>query len=85
MANTKREKVLKWNDKQKSESNQKMPLATLIPIKRTLDFSNAVSIHHEKSHNDIKSCLRGSRMNRYQKSHQPLLKPSYGQAPEASD
>lgn len=76
MTTTKREKTLKWIDKTKSEEK----LAKLMAIQDNFDFSTAVNGHYEKSQSDIKSCLRGNRLNKYQKSsHHPLVKSSTNQ------
>ena len=67
----KREKTLKWNDKHKHEEskpNNHKTLARIIPIKDTLNFSYQVVTHHEKSTSDVKPCLRGGRLNKYNKS-----------------
>jgi len=42
-------------------------LAKLIPIKETLNFDKRVNCHHSKTQRDITSCLKGTRLNKYQK------------------
>lgn len=66
MNNYKRERALKWIDKgQKSSSvSEKKSLAKLIPIKDTFNFDHAVNQHHERTCGDVKSCMRGSKINK---------------------
>ena len=62
------EKLLKWCDfHKKDEDDQKEPLARIVPIKDTIDFSNKVMTHHSKSQKDITSCLKGTKLNKFQK------------------
>ncbi len=46
---------------------KKLPLAKLIPIKDSIDFSKRINAHHSKTQRDITSCLRGTRLNKFQK------------------
>lgn len=76
-----REKTLKWIDlkhKQNDgvitgelpEKETPQPLATIIPIKDTINFSKQIVAHHSKLQKDISSCLRGTKLNKYQKSRE---------------
>lgn len=77
-----REKTLLWIDiktskkddktddadgKENAPEQKKLPLAKLIPIKDTIDFSKRINTHHSKTQRDIQSCLRGTRLNKFQK------------------
>lgn len=42
MSNYKREKLLRWIDKNSKSTQDKKPLAKLIPIKETITFNHAV-------------------------------------------
>jgi hypothetical protein len=69
------ERVLKWIDLKaagkKAEDDKpktaREPLAKLFPIEDTMRFDRKISIHHNKTQRDITSCLRGTRLNKFQK------------------
>lgn len=74
--NKDRLKTLQWIDQKDKIKNDGIitgeppvkqvihPLAKLIPIKDTINFKNKVTNHHDTSQRDIKSCLRGTKLNR---------------------
>ena len=70
-----REKTLCWidqKDKKKNESDSNeapaaLPLARIIPMKDTINFEKKVVIHHKKVQKDVSSCLRGTKLNKFQK------------------
>ena len=67
------EKVLKWCDQKNPNSEGEKttdPLSRIIPIKETIDFSKKVVNHHNKSQKDISSCLKGTKLNKFQKQQQ---------------
>jgi len=66
MSAYKRERLLKWVDKNSkgTQNEPKKPLANLIPIQETINFSYIVNTHHEKTCGDIKSCMRGAKINK---------------------
>lgn len=69
------ERVLKWVDlktagKKADDDKPKTarePLAKLFPIEDTMRFDRKITIHHNKTQRDITSCLRGTRLNKFQK------------------
>lgn len=77
MKNINRVKTLQWIDQkgqprsdgvitgEKIVPTPKLPLATLIPIDRTIAMSNDASFHHSKSQRDVTSCLRGTKLNKF--------------------
>lgn len=55
---------------------QRPPLARLIPIQDTLDFSVPVTLHHEKSRGDVTRCLREQQNCKHSFSQPPLEEQS---------
>lgn len=47
--------------------SQTQSLAKLIPLKDTIAFNKRISSHHSKSHGDLRSCLKGTSLNKVQK------------------
>ena len=46
---------------------KKASVAKLVPLKETIAFEKRVSCHHSKTQRDLQSCLKGTRLNRFQK------------------
>ena len=79
MQNYKIEKLLKWVDKQPklNPGDKSRSLANLVPINDTFNFSTVISTHLEMSREDVKGCMRRSRLrNKYKKSNITIIKPS---------
>lgn len=72
-----RDKTLQWvdqKDKKKTEAAPADPeqpdqnaLARIITFKDTINFDKKVVNHHQKVQKDVTSCLRGTKLNKYQK------------------
>ena len=63
-----REKTLLWNDQKKDAD--KGPLAAIVPIKDTIKFEKKIVLHHNKVQKDVNSCLRGTKLNKFQKQRE---------------
>lgn len=46
---------------------KKASIAKLVPLKETIAFDKRVNCHHSKTQRDLQSCLKGTRLNRFQK------------------
>ena len=79
MKNINRIKKLQWIDQkgqpkddgiitgEKIVSVPKVPLAYLIPIDKTIAMKTDARHHHTTSQRDVTSCLRGTKLNKFQK------------------
>lgn len=65
--NEKRERTLKWIDKQGGKPEKNKSLASLIPAKKSISFVGPLN-HHEKTYTDVTSCMRTNRYNRFPKT-----------------
>jgi hypothetical protein len=84
-----RDKILCWidqKDKKKSEADSveapvALPLARIIPMNDTINFEKKVVTHHKKFQKDVTSCLRGTKLNKFQKQKDnKLMSSSHGMA-----
>lgn len=64
-----RDKTLQWND-QKAVEADKGPLAAIVPLKDTINFEKKVVNHHKKVQKDVTSCLKGTKLNKFQKQRE---------------
>jgi hypothetical protein len=71
-----RDKTLCWIDQKDIKKSEvdvieapvALPLARIIPMKDTINFDKKVVNHHKKIQKDVTSCLRGTKLNKFQKS-----------------
>ena len=86
-----REKTLKWIDLKDKKQNDGVitgelpekevivPLAKIIPIQDTINFEKRVVNHHNQMQKDVSSCLRGTKLNKFQKQRDLAKVPSAAQ------
>jgi hypothetical protein len=55
-------------------ANDQKTLAKIVPIKDTINFEKKVTNHHDKQQKDVTSCLKGTKLNKFQKQRESSQK-----------